>query len=139
MSPADRLRWQTAKRQTDLVLSKTSSHQFFGLIAQIVDHPIVADALALRPEAKSAVLDIPTLTEAMKEYRGRVKWMGYRNIALTLTFNDGVRWLARVRLNDIYTPYVRRNIMLSEYATIQAVHDVVPKLVPQVWLPPQGE
>lgn len=98
----------------------------------------MTEALALRPEATSATLELPVIPEAMKEYRGHIKWMGYRNIALTVTFNDGVRWLARVRLNDIYTPYVRRNIMLSEYATLRALHEIVPGLVPQVWLPPQG-
>lgn len=98
----------------------------------------MADALALRPEATSATLELPDIPEFMKEYRGHIKWMGYRNIALTVTFNDGVKWLARVRLSDIYTAAVRRNIMLSEYATLTALHEVLGKLVPRVWLPPQG-
>ncbi|CAK9783804.1 unnamed protein product [Cutaneotrichosporon oleaginosum] len=125
--PPDRRRGRSCK----------DNHPFFGLIAQIVDAPIVADALALRPEATSASLELPTIPEYMKEYRGHIKWMGYRNIALTLTFNDGVRWLARVRLNDIYTPAVRRSIMLSEYATLTALQEALGKLVPRVWLPPQ--
>lgn len=104
-----------------------------------MDAPIVEDALALRPEATSAALTLPVIPEAMKEYRGHIKWMGYRNIALTVTFNDGVKWLARVRLNDIYTPAVRRSIMLSEYATLEALHEIVPELVPRVYLPPQGK
>jgi hypothetical protein len=70
-----------------------------------------------------------------KEYRGLVKWMGYRNLALTVAFSDGVRWLARVRLTDVYTPQVRRGVMLSEYATLKALNDVVPGKVPRVYLP----
>ncbi|BEI79480.1 hypothetical protein CcaverHIS002_0100090 [Cutaneotrichosporon cavernicola] len=125
--PSDRRKGRSCK----------DNHPFFGLIAQIVDAPIVADALALRPEATSATLELPNIVEPMKEYRGHIKWMGYRNLALTVTFNDGVRWLARVRLNDIYTPAVRRSIMLSEYATLMALHEILGKLAPRVWLAPQ--
>ncbi|GMK54951.1 hypothetical protein CspeluHIS016_0200070 [Cutaneotrichosporon spelunceum] len=125
--PADRQRGRSCK----------DNHDFYGLFAQIVDAPIVADAVALRPEATSGTLELPVVTEYMKEYRGHIKWMGYRNIALKITFNDGVRWLARVRLNDIYTPAVRRSIMLSEYATLMVLQEMLGKLVPRVWLPPQ--
>ena len=62
------------------------------------------------------------------------------NVHIVLTFDDGVKWLARIKLSlDVSPPlHVQKQEKLSEAATFQVLHQSG-VLVPKVWLRPDSE
>nr|XP_018265005.1 uncharacterized protein I303_03187 [Kwoniella dejecticola CBS 10117]OBR87163.1 hypothetical protein I303_03187 [Kwoniella dejecticola CBS 10117] len=121
----DRLRsivQESADQQVARVLEKVRQHR----------HHIIQDIQSLRP-SHVPTLHIPDTFDTLKAS----KWYSCFNVHFLISFEDNVKWLLRVRINDgremphdLVYPSIR-----SEVATLNVLksHGVP---VPTAWLPP---
>ena len=62
------------------------------------------------------------------------------NVHIVLTFDDGIKWLARIKHSlDVSPPlHVQKQEKISEAATVQVLHQAGVR-VSRVWLRPDSE
>ncbi|BEJ17996.1 hypothetical protein CspHIS471_0702730 [Cutaneotrichosporon sp. HIS471] len=67
-----------------------------------------------------------------------IEWAGSFHLNVPITFKDGVQWVARIRC-EINSPCgnSRFDLTSSDLATFIIAHELAPRYVPQVFLPPR--
>lgn len=116
-------------------MAHLANHQLYDLIARIGEAPISVAALKCRPTARGCNVAVPSVATVKEEYRHDLA-LGGCNIHVPLLFDDGVRWLARVRLNLYDCDQAEsRAMMRSDYEAISALRRVAPESVPKAYMP----
>jgi hypothetical protein len=121
------------KRVSPNDASQSTAHgQRETLLAKIDVSALIKEAKQLRP---GYACQGPT--EVVEGAQGVIVNGG--NIHIVLTFEDGVKWLARIKQSWGISPppHVQRIEKLSEVATCRTLHDSG-IMVPRVWTPPAG-
>ncbi|WOO82568.1 uncharacterized protein LOC62_04G006051 [Vanrija pseudolonga] len=97
--------------------------------------PIKAATMALRPGIRSRV-ELPPAPVIDSDYNQHGIKHGSMNVHIPIIFEDGVRWMARIKMEDYWPKSLRRAVAEKEVATLQALHSVAPEFVPDAWMPP---
>lgn len=119
----------------------------YAALVQVATANMPAVALALRPGAKSCSMPLPSIAQLpVDDDPGRtyesIQWIfnGIMNLHTMATFDDGVKWLARIRATDAYSicpeREMRRRVLRSEVITTRLLHQIDPKLIPNAYGPP---
>jgi hypothetical protein len=100
---------------------------------------IKAAAEALRPGHTVAV-EVPALDGRNDVVADGVMLNGGLNVHLPMEWDDGVRWLARIKTKKIWNPEVPdaqvRDEVENEFANLAVARRLLGPLVYQAWLPP---
>jgi hypothetical protein len=106
-------------------------HGYLDTILKVASSPLVTQAIALRtktyPEFPNpkCTFTIPAPPNGVGEHN---PWAGRYNVHFPLDFDNGPRWLARVRGQDSAQP------LGHEHAVLELLHGVVPQWTSRSWL-----
>lgn len=108
--------------------------QFLGAVGGAAG-PVKAATMALRPGIRSRV-ELPPAPVIDSDYNQHGIKHGSMNVHIPVLFEDGVHWMARIKMEDYWPKTLRRAVAEKEVVTLQALHSVAPEFVPNAWMPP---
>jgi len=117
----------------------------YGWVATVASLPLVKQALALRPDSKSAQITLPYLDENQIVRFGEGPsgdLAACFNCHVMIYFDDGEKWYARVKrtaFQDHDPPLVRLS-SACEFEALTLLKTFAPRWISESWMPeqPQG-